>query len=140
MSLKFEHLIMAAGLLHFCQVPAMIVAPKMLEWKKEMAMLTPINRRIVQVIGIAIMLTVLGMGLVVAWGAAEIAAATPLGLALAIFLTVFWAYRGTVQFVVYHRIWPGGFLGRASHYGLCLLFTFLTLVYGAAAIRPLMME
>ena len=129
---------MAAGLLHFCQVPAMIVAPRMLGWKEEMAAMSPINRRIVQVMGLAIMLTVLGTGVVVAWGAQEIAAGTPLGAALATFLAVFWTYRAAVQIVVYHRIWPGGFIGRASHYGLCLLFTCLTAVYAAAAIRPLL--
>ena len=138
MGLEFEHLVMAAGLLHFCQVPAMIVAPKMLNWKEEMTAMSPINRRIVQVMGIAVILTVLGLGLVVAFGAEEIAGGTPLGTGLALFLGIFWSYRAGVQILLYHRIWPGGLVGRGSHYGLCLLFTGQSLVYLAAAIRPLL--
>jgi hypothetical protein len=126
-----EKVVFAAGLLHLCQVPSMFAAPRMLGWKQDLARLEPINRRIVQVIGAAIMIVVIGLGIVVMAAPGELLT-TRLGAALACFLGVFWLYRAVVQVVLYRRIWPHGRLGRASHYALSLLFFALTAAYFAA--------
>ncbi len=127
MSLK--HVLRLAGLLHFVQVPAMLYAPRMLDWESDLSKISVINRRIVQVMGGAIMLTVLGTGLVVAVGSDDLAAGGTLATALCVFMCVFWTYRAAVQMFLYSRIWPQGALGRISHYALCVLFSFLSVVY-----------
>jgi hypothetical protein len=126
---SLKNLAFLSGLLHFCQVPAVYFAPKMLDWGPELAKLSPINRRIYIVIAIAITLTVLGLGVVVMAAPSEIAGASRLGSALACFLALFWAYRLGIQVFVYFRIWPGGWMGVLSNYGLTALLAFLTASY-----------
>lgn len=127
------------GLLHFCQIPGMMMAPRMLAWKDDLAKLQPINRRIVKVIGVSIMIVVLGMGVVVVAGAGDLAAGGPLAVGVCAFLSVLWCFRATVQVTLYRKIWPGGVLGRLSHYGLSFLFYFQAAAYffgaGAALLR-----
>jgi uncharacterized protein YjeT (DUF2065 family) len=130
--LTLRNLIRLAGLLHFCQIPAMMFAPGMLGWKEDIAKLSEINRNIVKVIGGAIVLVVIGTGIVVLIGADQLAAGGRLAAAFCAFLGVFWLYRGTVQVTLYAKIWPGGLLGRLSYLGLSLLFFFLTAAYCAA--------
>lgn len=132
---SLQNLLFVTGLLHYCQVPAMIAAPRMLGWKEDLGQLQPINRQIVKVIGIAIMIVVLGMGAVVMVGAGELAQGGPLAVGVCAFLSVFWFYRATVQVTLYRKIWPGGVIGRFSHHGLSLLFYFQAAAYlfGAVA-------
>ncbi|MFH1725417.1 MAG: hypothetical protein ABII00_12470 [Elusimicrobiota bacterium] len=124
--LTLRNLVMFTGLLHFCQVPALFFAPRMLDWEKDFSKLRLINRRIFQVIGGAIVLTVLGLGVVVVVASDEIVQGGRLGLSLVCFLGLFWAYRCAIQVLLYARIWPEGWLARLSHYGLTALFTFLS--------------
>ena len=126
--LSLRNLVRLAGFLQFCQIPAMIFSPKMLNWEEDLAKLSPINRNIVLVIGAAIVLTVVGSGVVVA-GATEMVGGGRLGTAFCGFLGVFWLYRDAVQVFLYAKIWPKGALGRLSYYGLTALFTFLAGVY-----------
>lgn len=135
--LSMRTLVLVTGALHFCQLPAMLTAPRILQWGDDLAKLEPINRQIVKVIGGGIMLAVLGLGVVVVCAPSDVAGGSRVGIALACFLAVFWAYRATVQIVVYRRIWPGGLTGRLSHYGLCLLFSFQTVAYAAAFVHGL---
>lgn len=130
--LTVHHLVLLAGLLHFCQVPAMMVLPRMFEWERDLGQLKPMNRRYVQVVGLAVMLAVLGLGVVVLIAPGEVAGASRLGVALAGFLTIFWGYRAVIQVLVYRHIWPGGLRGRLTHFGLCVLFTFLAVAYAVA--------
>lgn len=127
--ITLERLVFWTGFLHLCQLPAMLFAPRMLDWKRELGSLRPINRRIVQVIGGGIMLVVQGMGVVVMAAPGEIASGERLGNALACFLAVFWAYRAVVQIALYSNIWPANRIGRLSHWGLTALFTFQTGAY-----------
>lgn len=124
-----SRLIFLTGMLHFCQIPAMIMAPRMLGWKEDLAKLTTINRAIVLVMGGGIILTVTGLGIVVVLCTEDLVRGTRMGAALACFLGVFWAYRGSVQIFLYSSIWAQDFLGRLSHYGLVAIFTFQSGVY-----------
>jgi hypothetical protein len=127
-----QQLVFAAGLLHFCQVPAMLIAPRMLQWKDDLARLQPINRRIAQVLGVAIVIVVLGLGAVVMLAADELVNSSRLAAGMTAFLAVFWLYRAIVQVLVYRRMWPRGPVGLASHFGLTALFFALSAIYSAA--------
>jgi hypothetical protein len=135
--LSIRNLVFVAGLLHLCQIPAMLLAPRMLGWKEDLAKLSVINRRIVQVIGIAIVIGGVGLGVVVASAADEMVSGSRLACGLSAFLAVWWGYRAAVQYLLYLRIWVKGWLGSFSNYGLAALFTFLTAVYLIALVHNL---
>jgi hypothetical protein len=130
--LSMKQLVFAAGLLHFCQVPSMIAAPRMLRWRADLSRLEPLNRRIVEVIGLSIMIVVIGLGIVVICAPADLVGGSRLATGLTCFLGVLWLFRAIVQVGVYGRMWPGGWAGRLSHYGMSLLFFALAAVYFAA--------
>jgi hypothetical protein len=119
-----------AALLHFVQIPSMFVARRVLDWDEELGRLAPINRRIVAVIGGGILVCVLGQALLVLALHGQLLHSRA-GTLLCVFLSVFWAYRGSVQFFVYGRIWPPR--ERWSHHALCLLFVVLTAAYALSA-------
>lgn len=131
--LTLKHCVFLAGLLHFCQLPAMVAASRILNWDADLSKLQPINLRSVKVIGLAIVMTVVGLGIVVMISPGEVAGGSRLGTSLAGFLTIFWIYRGSVNVVLYGKIWPAGF--RWGYYALNLLFVYLVLAYLAAFIK-----
>jgi len=117
-AVSLENLVFLAGCLHFLQIPALMFAPNMLNWKEDLAKLTIINRRIFQMIGLGIMLTTIGAGVVVVLAPAEIAGGSRLGTALCGYLSLVWAQRALIQVFLYAKVWPQGLWGRLSHYGL----------------------
>lgn len=122
-----------AGFLHFTQIPAMFAAGRMLRWDSELGRLSPINRRIVRVIGLAIVIVMCGLGAVVVVAAEDIARGDAvLATGVSGFLACFLGFRTFVQWVVYARVWPADRWGRLSHISLGLLFSFQTLVYASA--------
>ncbi len=135
--LTLRWFIFLSGLLHLCQIPAIYFAPKMLNWKAELAKLTPINARIYVVIGVAITIVVIGLGIVVMSASAELAAGGRLAAGVMAFLAVFWAYRAAIQIFLYTNIWPGGWMGRLSHVGLALLLTYLAVSYAVFFVMAL---
>ena len=83
-SLRNFAVLLAVGILHFCQIPAMMAMyPKMLGWKDDIRPnSTAINRRIVMVISLAIMIAVIGLGVVVICTADELVSHSRLATAL----------------------------------------------------------
>jgi hypothetical protein len=127
--LSLENLALLAGLLHFCQMPALFFAPKMLHWREEFAGLSPINRRIFQMIGIALLWMTQGLGVLVVIAHKEMVNGCLLGKSLCFYLGLVWGFRAFVQVFVYWKLWPGGWLGILSNYGLTVLLFFLTGLY-----------
>ena len=128
-NVTWERLTFWTGFSHLCQLPAMVAAPRMLDWSGELGRLSTLNRRIVLVMGGGILLAAQGLGIVVMVAADEIARGGRLGGAVACFLSIFWAYRALVQIFLYSRIWPASGIGRLSHWGLVCLFTLQTGAY-----------
>jgi hypothetical protein len=135
MSLDIVDLVRLAGILHFSQIVGMLGAGKLLDWERELLLLSPINRAIAKVIGIGILITGLGLGTVVVLGPDELAGGSPLGVRLALFLTSFWTYRAGVQLIVYRKLWPQGPAARRAHHLLSALFITLALAYGAVFVH-----
>lgn len=131
----WARLILVAGLLHFTQIPAMFAAGKLLDWRGQLALLSPVNRRILRVIVLAIVVVMLGLGAVVVASARELAAGSRPGGLLAGFLALFLGYRAFVQWVIYAPVWPRGPVGRASHVALGSMFSFQTVIYLGACLR-----
>jgi hypothetical protein len=126
-----EWLPTVGGLLHFVQLPAMLVARRVLDWNGELSLLAPINRQIIRVVGGGIMFCVLGLGLLVLLLHGELLHSAA-GVGLCTFLSLFWAYRGAVQFFVYADLWPAG--QQWAHFGSSVLFVSLTCIYAISAL------
>ncbi len=119
----FEELVFFAGLMHFCQIPAMkFLGSILLSWREEIVKLKEINQAILKTMGQGIMIVVLGMGLMVVICHEQVAGTDPLGRAFCGFLAFFWTHRLCVQIFVYSKIFPKNRLGRLSHLGLSLIF------------------
>lgn len=132
-----ETAVRVASALSFCQIPAMAAAPRMLKWGDQLASLDPLSRRIIHVIGVAIILVVQGTGVVGCVGAADIASGTALGTAYSGFAGLFWAYRASIQSWAYRPLWPANCLGRASHVSLVLLFWTQATIFIAVCLRSI---
>ena len=136
--LTTKNLVLLAGSLHFCQLPAAFVAPNALNWKEELKRLSPLNGRIYIVIALAITFVGLGLGAVVLIGAGDIASGSRLGIALCLFLAIFWGYRAAVQVFLYSKIWIGGSFGWLTHHGLTALLVFMSGLYFLVGLLGLM--
>lgn len=121
-------LVIVTGMAHFFNIPATLVAPKILGWKDDFSKLSPINRMIVFVLGVGMQLTIVGLGIVTIFSSDDLLQGGKLQLFFIGFMCVFWLYRALVQFIIYPKIWPSKI--RLMHYGLQCLLTFLTCSYG----------
>jgi len=118
-----------AGALHFLQIPAMFVAPRMLNWKEDFGKLVPINRWIFRVTAGGIVLTSVCLGAIVLLHPQELIY-SKLGLSLSGFLALFWAYRASAQIFIYSRVWPrNNLMDRLSYYGMSILFPIKSALY-----------
>lgn len=129
--MTLETLILLAAFLHFALLPVSLAVPRIFDWKKEMAGLSPMTRKIIWVHGAFI------SGIIVAFGILTFLEAGPLAAgerpALAALMGIFWLARLVVQFLYYKpKEWPKGGIYLAGRYGLTALFTFWSAVYLAA--------
>ncbi len=125
-------LIWAAGALHLVLVVTNLVAPRRLEYDRNLAGASPIVRQIFHVHAAYIVLVLLGFAAMCFLFAPELAGGGGLGRFMSAFLALFWLPRPLVQLFYYdrqlrrrHRLLDLGFL---------LLFGFLAAVFGAAAL------
>ncbi len=128
-------LLLAAGLFHFALLPVSLVVPRVLDWRRELAVLPPLSRQVIWVHGgfIAGMIAA-SRALPPAFAGNRAAGGEP-GRTLAGLMTVFWGARLAVQLAYYHpKHWPGMWWVRPGRYALTALFAYWTGVYGAAAL------
>jgi hypothetical protein len=100
----------------------------------QIASLEPISRRVVQVLAAAVVLTVLGLGIVVLTCRSELSMPSRLTLGFTAFLTVFWGFRFTAQ-LWYSRVWPPREGGRIAHFVLLGIFATQALLYASVALK-----
>lgn len=131
--------LLLAGIAHFGILAASATAPRALDWKKHLATLPPLLRQMFWVYGIFIVLMIIGFGLLTLFFGEEMAEGAPLARAVCAMIAIFWGVRLAVQFFVFDaKPWLTRPLYRWGYHGLTVVFIFLTLVYAAAAILPLL--
>jgi hypothetical protein len=126
--MTLEFLVLMAGIFHFVLLPVSLSVPRVLDWKRELAGLTPLTRQIVWVHGAFI------FGLIAAFGGLSIAMAGPLAggsaQALAGLIGWFWFARLVVQLAYYDpRHWPKGLWVMAGRFALTALIAYWSGVY-----------
>jgi len=123
-----------AGAGHFCVLIASFQVPYRLNWKDDLAKLTPLNRKLMWVHGGFAVLTIMAFGVMSLLLHAEMLRGDRAALALAFFIGLYWLLRIVVDFAYYsHRDWPAGVSFRIGHILLTSLFVFLSASYLSVA-------
>lgn len=128
-----------AGAGHFAVLIASFQVPYRLRWKKDLANLTPLNRKLMWVHGGFAVYTIAAFGVMTLLLHNEILTGQRPALALAIFIGTYWLLRIVVDFTYYsHSDWPKGKAFVIGHLLLTLLFVFLSATYLGVSARSLL--
>jgi len=128
-----------AGAGHFAVLIASFQVPYRLQWKKDLARLTPLNRKLMWVHGGFAVYTIAAFGVMTLLLHNEILTGQRAALALAIFIGTYWLLRIVVDFTYYsHSDWPRGKAFVIGHLLLTLLFIFLSATYLGVSARSLL--
>ena len=128
-------LIFLGGLLHFSLLTAGATAANVLDWRVSLRSLDPLNRQLIWVHGAFIVLTIIAFGIVSVAMPEELTAGTLLGRAVCGFVAVFWGARLAVQLFYFDAsAHLTSFWRKAGYRALTLVFTYLAVVYGVAAV------
>ncbi|HEY3899277.1 MAG TPA: hypothetical protein VGM54_11720 [Chthoniobacter sp.] len=124
--------IQLAGSLHLLVAAANFVLPGMLEYRKNLARVTPIIREIFLVHAAYIVLVLVGFGAICLCFPDDLCGGSRLGRFLCEFLAVFWFLRIVIQFAFYDRATKkehpfGNFIFSA-------IFLYFAAIFGATAL------
>lgn len=129
-------LLKAGGLMHLGLVCAGLLMPRMVGLRANLAVLPAFIRRLFWIYYSFIALCLVGFGLITFTLADSLASGTALARAVCLFLAAFWILRLLAATLVFDltpyltNIWR-----RLGYYATNVVFTFLPLVYGAAAFK-----
>ena len=130
-------LVALGGVCHLGILVASALVPRVLDWKGELTKLHPLTRQLVWTHGAFIVLTILAFGLISLAAPAELASGAKLARLFCGFVATFWAARLAIQLFVFDaRPFLTGPLLKLGYHGLTVVFTYLALVYGWAALAP----
>jgi len=119
-----------AGIGHFCILFASFQVPGRLGWKKDLAQLTPFNRKLMWVYAGTTLLTIIAFGLLTLFLHHEFLAGDHAAVGLAAFIAIFWTLRILVDFIYFeHSDWPAGISFVVGHFFLTALFMALAATY-----------
>jgi hypothetical protein len=129
-----ETLLRLAGLLHFGILTASALTPRALDWRANLAPLHPFLRNLFWVYGSFIVLVIVAFGTLTLRHGNEMAAGTPLGRSLCLFIGAFWLARLLVQLFVFDaRPFLTNWFYKIGYHGLTVVFIYFATVYGIAA-------
>ena len=110
-----------------------VFIPNYLDWKKDLAPLSLMNRQMMITHMIFIAITVFSIGLLCVAATQELIE-TPLGKKLCLGLSVFWALRLIFQLFVYSsKLWKGKTFETAIHLLAVCFWVYMGGVFGAVA-------
>ena len=124
---------LALWLAALAQVGLLVVSlqvPARLNWRTELAVLQPFNRKLMWVYGIFVVLTYLGFAALTAGLHGELLRGERAAVGLALFIGLYWLARIIVDLVYFEsRDWPRGRFLQLGHWLLNAVFVFLTVTY-----------
>jgi hypothetical protein len=128
--------LLIGGVLHFVILIASALAPRVLDWRANLAALHPFLRRLFWVYGCFIVLVIISFGTLTLVNADELLSGAPLPRSVCAIIAIFWLARLAVQFFVFDaRPFLTTTFLRLGYHGLTLLFTALVFIYGSAALN-----
>jgi len=130
-----SELIFWAGLAHFAVLAASALVPQVLDWKRDLARVAPLTRRLVWVHGWYVVGCIVFFGVLGSTLSGALAAGTPLARAVCGFIALFWTVRIALQYrVLYAPDVMRDARVRAGYHALTCLFAFFAVVFGSAAL------
>ena len=129
-------LIFLAGALQFSVLFASALVPFRLNWKEELACLSPLHRQMYWVYGGYVVLSIVAFGVISLLNADDLAAGSLLARSFCGYVAVFWGVRLCLQPVFDVKGHLTTWWLRAGYHLLSGLFLAFTLLYGWAALRP----
>ena len=131
----FSFLVFIGGWLHFCLLPAGMLVPFELNFRRELAKVDPLLRQLVWVYYVFIALSIIGFGVVSISFSGALTDATPLARAVCGFIALFWTTRLAIQFFVFDaKPHLRTRLLRFGYNALTLIFAYHAVVYGLVAL------
>jgi hypothetical protein len=114
---------------------ASALTPRVLDWRKNLAILHPFLRKLFWVYGVFIVLVIIGFATLTLRHADQMAAHEPVARSLCLFITIFCGARLFVQLAIFDsRPFLRNWIYRVGYHALTFTFAFLVLVYGKAAL------
>ena len=129
-------LLAAAGVIQMGVLVASALVPLRLNWKSQLAPLPKLIRQLFWVYGGYTVLAILGLAIIVAVNAAELAGGSLLARSVCGYRAIFWGIRLALQLVLDARPYLTAWWLWAGEALLTLIFSFLTAVYLLAAAWP----
>lgn len=114
---------------------ASALTPRILDWRKNLAVLHPFLRKLFWVYGVFIVMVILAFATLTFRHADAMAAREPVARSVCVFIAVFWGARLFVQFAIFDvRPFLTNWIYQIGYHALTVLFALLVLVYGKAAL------
>jgi hypothetical protein len=114
---------------------ASALTPRVLDWRKNLAVLHPFLRKLFWVYGVFIVMVILAFATLTFRHADAMAAREPVARSVCVFIAVFFGARLFVQFAIFDvRPFLTNWIYQIGYHALTVLFALLVLVYGKAAL------
>ena len=134
--MTLAQLVFWCGAGQLCVLIASAIVPFRLDWKHEFQSLSRLHRQMYWVYGGYVVLSIVAFGLISLTQSAEIAGQSGLARAFALYVTVFWGVRLSLQTVLDAKPFLTNWLLKAGYHFLTVLFATFTAVYGWTALAP----
>jgi hypothetical protein len=109
--------------------------PRVLDWRKNLAILHPFLRELFWVYGVFVVMVIIAFAVLTLRHADAMAAREPVARSLCLFIAIFWGARLLVQFAIFDaRPFLTNWFYKTGFHALTIIFAFLTFVYGKAAL------
>ena len=109
--------------------------PRVLDWRKNLAVLHPFLRTLFWVYGVFVVMVIIAFAVLTFRHADAMAAREPVARSLCLFIAIFWGARLLVQFAIFDaRPFLTNWFYKTGFHALTIIFAFLTFVYGKAAL------
>lgn len=129
-------LLLLGGFGQFSILVASAVVPFQLDWRKELACLSRLHRQMYWVYGGYVVLSIVAFAFLSVFNSRELAGGGGLARGFCGHVAVFWGVRVSLQAVFDVREHLTAWWLRLGYHALTVLFVYLTVVYGWAAVRP----
>lgn len=132
-------MIQLAGILQFGILIASSLVPCVLNWRDELRKLSPMTRHLVWVHGVFIVITIVALAALSVINANALATGALLARSLCAFIAIFWGARLVLQFALFDpKPYLTNLVLRVGYHALTVIFAFLALTFGYAAIHAAM--
>ena len=109
--------------------------PRVLDWRKNLAVLHPFLRKLFWVYGVFVVMVIIAFAVLTFRHADAMAAREPVARSLCLFIAIFWGARLLVEFAIFDaRPFLTNWFYKTGFHALTIIFAFLTFVYGKAAL------